>query len=105
VASGPLALVHKTLSGLDRRSGRDNGRGVGDQSCSVRPKDSSFFYSRFHSRFAPGFAPDYRYNSIALRRTHSDKFTHSFNTNIIHGPTPSHSIPIPTDRPFKARAD
>jgi hypothetical protein len=56
------------------------------------------------SRFAPGFTPDSRSNLIALRRTRSDKFTHYFNANIVHGLTPSHSIPIPIDRPFKARA-
>jgi hypothetical protein len=61
------------------------------------------FYSRFHSRLAPGFTPDSRSNSIALHHTRSDKFTHSFNANIAHGLTPSHSIPISTDRPFKAR--
>ena len=61
------------------------------------------FYSRFHSRFAPGFAPDSRSTSISLQHTCSDRFAHSFNANISHGLTPSHSIPIPTDRPFKAR--
>jgi len=61
------------------------------------------FYSRFHSRFAPGFASDSRSNSISLRRTRSDRFTHRFKANIMHGLTPSHSIPIPTDRPVQAR--
>ena len=64
-----------------------------------------FFYSRFHSRFAPGFAPDSRSTSIALHRTRSDRFTHSFNANIAHGLTPSHSISISTDRPFKAKTE
>ena len=63
------------------------------------------FYSRFHSRFAPGFAPDSRSNSISLHHTSSGRFPHSFNANIAHGPTPSHSIPIPTDRPFKAKTE
>jgi hypothetical protein len=62
-----------------------------------------FFYSRFHSRFAPGFTPDSRSNLITLHHTRSGRFPHSFNVNITHGLTPSHSIPNPTDRPFKAR--
>ena len=52
--------------------------------------------------FAPGFAPDSKSTSISLHLTRSDRFTHSFNANIAHGLTPSHSIPIPTDRPFQA---
>ena len=63
-----------------------------------------FFYSRFHSRFAPGFTPDSRSNLIALRRTRSRRIAHHFNVNITHCLTPSHSIPIPTDRPFKAKS-
>ena len=50
-----------------------------------------------------GFTPDSRSNSIALDHTRSDRFPHSFIADIVHGITPSHSIPIPTDRPFKAR--
>jgi hypothetical protein len=34
--------VHNGLSRLNRRSGRDDVRGVGDESCSVRPQGSSF---------------------------------------------------------------
>ena len=78
-------------------------RGVGDEFCSVRAHRFEFFYSRFHSRFAPGFTPDSRSTSIALNHTRSGEIAHSFNANIAHDPTPSHSIPIPTDRPFKAR--
>jgi hypothetical protein len=55
--------------------------------------------------FTPGFTPDSRSNSIALHRTCSDRFTHRFNANVVHDLTPSHSIPIPTDRPFKARTE
>ena len=79
-------------------------RGVGDESCSVRAHRFEFFYSRFHSRFAPGFAPDSRSTSISLHRTRSRRIAHRFNANIVHGLTPSHSIPIPTDRPFNQRA-
>ena len=64
----------------------------------------SIFHSRFHSRYAPGFTPDPRSTSISLNHTRSGEFTHSFNANVVHDHTPSHSIPIPTDRPFKARA-
>lgn len=64
----------------------------------------SRFHSRFHSRSAPGFTPDSRSNAISLHHTRSGRFAHDFKTNIIHGHTPSHLIPIPIDRPFKARA-
>ena len=97
--------VHKTLSGLNRRSGRDDVRGDGGESCSVRAHRFEFFYSRFHSRFAPGFAPDSRSTSISLNHTRSEEIAHSFNASIVHDLTPSHSIPIPTDRPFKARTE
>ena len=62
------------------------------------------FYSRFHSRFAPDFTPDSRSNVIALNRTRLDGISHHFNANIVHGLTPSHSIAISTDRPFKGMA-
>ena len=100
-----VTSVHKTLSELCRRSGRNDMRGVGYEFCSVRAHRLELFYPRFHSRFAPGFTPDSRSNSIALRRTHSGNFTHTFNANIVHGLTPSHAIPISTDRPFKARTE
>lgn len=80
-------------------------RGVGVELCSVRAHRFEFFYSRFHSRFAPGFTPDSRSNSIALHRTRSGRNAYSFNANIVHGLTQSHSIPIPTDRPFKAKTE
>ena len=67
--------------------------------------DTPVFHSRFHSRFAPGFTPDSRSNLIALHRTRSDRFPHSFNANIVQDLTRSHSIPLPTDRHFKARTE
>ena len=78
-------------------------RGVGSESSSVRLHRFRFFCSRFYSRFAPGFAPDSRSNSISLNHTRSGRIAHNFNLNIVDGLTPSHSIPIPTYRPFKAR--
>lgn len=51
----------------------------------------------------PGFTSDSRSNSISLHRTRSRRVAHHFNANVAHGLTPSHSIPIPTDRHFKAR--
>jgi hypothetical protein len=65
----------------------------------VRTHRFEFFYSRF----APDFTPDSKSNSIALHHTCSDRFTHRFNASVVHDLTPSHAIPIPTDRPFKAR--
>ncbi len=50
----------KTLSGLSRRSGRCEVRGVGDESCSVRVHGSSCLLPvslPVRSRFAPGFTP------------------------------------------------
>ena len=44
-----VTSVHKTLLGLNRRSGRDDGRGGGDESSSVRLQSSSFS--------TPGFTP------------------------------------------------
>jgi hypothetical protein len=57
-----VTSVHETLSGLIRRSGRDDVRGVGDASGSVR----AHRFKAFYSRFAPGVAPDSRSTSIAL---------------------------------------
>ncbi len=37
-----VTSVHKTLSGLNRRSGRDDVRGVGDALCFVRVHRSSY---------------------------------------------------------------
>ena len=79
-------------------------RGIGDELCFRASPPVRVLYSRFHSRFAPGFTPDSRSNSIALRRTRLGGIAHNFNANITHGLTPSHSIPISIDRPFKARA-
>lgn len=59
----------------------------------------------FYSRFAPGFTPDSRSNSIALHHTRLDRFPHSFNANIVYGLTPSHSIHIATNRPFKTKPE
>ena len=69
------------------------------------PWDSGLrvFYSRFYSRFAPDFTPDTRSALISLNHTRSSRFTHIFDEMIAHGHTPSHPIPVPTDRPFKAR--
>ena len=61
-----LPLGHKGSSGFYRRSGRDDVRGAGDESCSVRVHQFEVFYSRMHSRFAPDFAPDSRSNSISF---------------------------------------
>src|SRR5712692_3596323 len=65
-----VASVHKTLSGLNRRSGRGEGRGIDDESCSVGVHRSSFLLpvslpvrSRFCSRF-----------QIQLNRTPSHSF-------------------------------
>jgi hypothetical protein len=49
--SDHCAPVHKSCSSLSRRSGRCDGRGLGDESCSVRAHRFEFFYSRFCSRF------------------------------------------------------
>lgn len=97
----PIAPVHKSLSGLCRRSARDDVRGVGEESGAVRAHWFELFDSRFHSRFAP----DSRSNSISLHHTRSDRFTDSFNANIVQGLTPSHSIPVSTDRPFQAKTE
>jgi len=49
VTTVAVTSVHKTRSRLNRRSGRDDERGVGDESCSVRAQGSSFS--------TPGFTP------------------------------------------------
>jgi hypothetical protein len=64
-----LPCVNKTISGLNRRSGRDDVRGVGDESCSIRSQGSSFS--------SPGFTPGWL--PVLLP---------------IPGPTQSHSIAL-----------
>lgn len=100
---GPIVVtsVHKTLPGLYRRSGHDYVRGVDDESTSMQLQGCVFLLpvslpvrSRFYSRF-----------QVQLNHTRSGRIARSFNANIAHGLTPSHSIPIPTDRPFKARTE
>jgi hypothetical protein len=101
----PVHKVHKDVSGFYRRSKRCDVRGVGDESCTVRAHRFALFYSRFHSRFAPDFAPDSRSHSISLHRTRSGRMAHRFNANIVQGLTPSHSIPVSTDRSFQAKTE
>ena len=49
----------------------------------------------------PGFTPDSRSHPISLHHTRTDRFTQCFNANVAYGLTPSHSIVICTDHPFK----
>ena len=46
-----VTSVHKTLSELNSRLGRCEGRGIGDEGCSVRAHRFELFNSRFCSRF------------------------------------------------------
>ncbi len=104
-ALNSLETTPKSRSALCRRSRQCDVRGVIEESCSVRAHPFAFFYSRFHSRLALGFAPDSRSNSIALHHIRSGRIAHSFNASIVHGLTPSQSIPIATDRLVKAKAE
>jgi hypothetical protein len=90
-----IAPVHKkSCLSFSRHSGRDDVRGVGDASCAVRAHRFALFYSRFCSRF-----------QVSLHHTHSGRIAHRFNAHIVHGLTPSHSLPVPTDRPVQAKTE
>jgi hypothetical protein len=55
--------------------------------------------------FAPSVTPDSRSHSISLHHTRSGSIAHRVNATIIRGLTPSHSIPVSTDRPVQAKAE